>query len=294
MEMRNLFGVLVPGALFLLAIILAIATSPFTHGCWHDLDSWSGSHMVLAITILFLLSYLSGSLFRLNSAGNLDKWSGRANLGGCVNNSLDDVWNKLTSTPLIYPDLNEVMELWSSDHFPYPVFQLWRIVDKCPEGYQKSLQPLLSRMTSGAPGEGRKSPFNYCKMIVFAVTKDLGDELIREIRSKETEVRYFAGTFYALLLGILTVLVLIASQIISIFPVNSSVAPAPISAIITTFVVAIVLAFANWKIMVRFRTLRIREVDIVLDAYAFGVAKGFIPQPDWPTRPSLGSDAGKR
>ncbi|MGD0546918.1 MAG: hypothetical protein ABR991_03730 [Terracidiphilus sp.] len=283
MEMRHLFGLLVPGALFLMAIGFAVATSPFTHNCWNNLDEWSKGHEVLAITISFSLSYLSGSLFRLNSADNLDKLSGWANEDGTKVNSsdIDIIWNNMTSKPIVLSDPEKVKRLWSSDLFPYPVFQLWRIIDKCPKDDLAALEPLLTRMKSGLPDKGRKSPFNYCKTVVFSAAKELGEELIREIRSKETEVRFFAGTFYALVLGIVILILLFLSQIASLLILKPFIRPASIWEIVASFVIASILVYANWKIMFRFRTLRIREVDIVLDAYALGISSGYITLPIW-------------
>jgi hypothetical protein len=320
LELRNFFGVLLPGALLLLVILYASATAliavTVTLIMPESLHSWingagtnlgGGGHEALVIALLFLLSYLLGSLLKLNSADNLDERSGKANmkkmheratrenkkgvkqgesiLSGESDISLDEVWESLTSSsakPIITAKNYE--GLWARDTFPYPVFQLWRLKRNRLTGYLETLYPLLLRMKEGPPVGGQKSLFNYCKMLVFSASKELGDELIREVRSTETEVRFYAGTYYALFCGLRILALFITFQIFILFAAiySGSLPVLPgFFLVVLSFIIAGIACYGNSKILLRFRTCRIKEVDYVFDAYAIYRTRKQIDPPRW-------------
>jgi hypothetical protein len=285
MGMRNLFGVMLPGALPLMVAAFVLATTPVISGLWCFKALWAGSHEVLTIAVFFLLSYLLGSLLRLNSAKDLDIESGGINQKRTLSeeqklphfngkDTLDEIWMKLSAEPAGSPTESKDAGLWAYDTFPYPVFQLQRIKRLCPRSNLAHLEPLLDRMRlSPLPDRGRMAPFNYCKMHVYAASKEVGQELISEIRSAETEVRFFAGTYYALLWSMCILSVPIAFHIAYFFVNHRDWQE--IFRVIILIVVALLTFVANRKILVRFRTLRIREVDLVLDAYALCATRNY-------------------
>ena len=75
--MRNFFGIVLPGAILLLVLSYGFFTIASALGRPPHYGPWMANFQSLILIVLFLLSYLFGSLMRLNSAEKLDEKSGR-------------------------------------------------------------------------------------------------------------------------------------------------------------------------------------------------------------------------
>ena len=208
--LRSLMGVLLPGALLVLVLIYVVFSGAFAVGLHMQssiLDRWS------SLIALFLVSYLVGSLMRLNSADNVDeKWAqySQKKLRGTgksqeeFRKELDEKWEALKADPeaVERPDENSVEAIWQTDEFPYPVWQFYKLRLYHPEEAYRFFWSYRSCMRSyeGA-GKIGKEFFNYCKAVIYHSSRQLGDALALEVQTAEALVRFYAGTYYALVVG---------------------------------------------------------------------------------------------
>ena len=66
------------------------------------------------------------------------------------------------------------------------------------------------------PGTRGKEFFNYCKMVIYHSSQELGNALVEEVHFAEAIVRFYAGTYLALLISFWMLIALIVFQAITI------------------------------------------------------------------------------
>ena len=116
---------------------------------------------------------------------------------------------------------------------------------------------------------GGQSFFNYCKTVLYHARQEAGDLLVAETQSLEAEVRFFAGTYYALFNGVWIVCVSLVTQL-ALHPsalVQFRPPDPRTSTLYPTVLLLIAMYLMKRAILKRFRTLRIKEVDTLLDAF---------------------------
>ena len=273
--MRNFFGIVLPGAILLLVIAYAFFTVTSIFGWMLFNSSWVKDRQSLSVIALFLLSYLLGSLMRLNSAEKLDKKSGRLlqkrhmrekglSRKACEERT-EEAWKMLQPDPSqVDPPRADLLEgTWEFDTFPYPIWQFWRLrLYRPKEAYIFFWQYkdcLRQNRISG------KSFFNYCKTVLYYERKEAGDLLVAEVQSLEAEVRFFAGTYYALSAGVWITCVSFLTQL-AVTRLPLSLNPGVLALLLTALLLTTMYMMKR-AILKRFRTLRIKEVDTLLDAF---------------------------
>ena len=275
---RNLMGVLLPGTLFVLVLIYVVFTGAKAAD-WQIqtsvLDRWSSA------IIIFLISYLVGSLMRLNSADNVDaKWfeySQKEFRPEAASSTLDDDWSD-TARELTDEDVTNQMKLekiWRTDEFPYPVWHFYKLkLFHPPEAYQFFSRYRGCMRQHEGSGKLGKEFFNYCKTTVLYSRPQVGDALVAEIQTAEALVRFYAGTFYALVYGMWMLTALFVWQVAWLIAKSRPSIQSDWKASIpqlSTIVMTGLLAGSGWAmqrmIVKRFRTMRLKEVDTVYDAF---------------------------
>ena len=165
--------------------------------------------------------------------------------------------------------------IWREESFPYPIweFRKFRLFqeDDMFEFYYD-----LRKCMADARGIGEKEFFNYCKIAVVHGGKSHGANLKDEIHNEEATVRFFAGVFFALKYSLFLLVGLLLFQgYIWIFCAKqdpqSIFSGTPLESTILHFFVTLflIVTFGLLKLPIirRFRTLRLREVDAVYNAY---------------------------
>jgi hypothetical protein len=298
--MRNLFGIVLPGAILLLVLSYVFFTTTSALG-WSPFDiSWMTNGQSLTLIVLFLLSYLLGSLMRLNSAEKLDKKSGRLlqkkymrrkglSREDCEERT-KEAWKMLQPDPSRMDTPWDLLEgSWGFDTFPYPIWQFWRLKLYRPREAYLFFWPyrdfMRQNQIEGAPHAiwqfwrywdrsrrdpiGGRSFFNYCRTVLYHARRETGDLLVAEVQSVEAEVRFFAGTYYALLTGVWIVCISLVTQL-ALHP-STLVQFKPLDHRTLTLYVTVLLVITMYMmkraILKRFRTLRIKKADTLLDAF---------------------------
>lgn len=220
MGLRNLIGITAPGAIVLLALTYGLFGVALVLEASSPLVQLKDAQWFLVIAAL-LLSYLLGNIFRLNSADNLDALSSRQMERGCFSGrnqiNLDeflDLRRAILEDPAqLESCLKEVPDgfdhwLWSTELFPYPAWSLRKLSLYHPGNVVRFFETYRDVMKRLLDLDSRKEFFNYCKMVVAARVKKQEDALVQEVQSAEANVRFFAGTYFALeLSSVLIVLV---------------------------------------------------------------------------------------
>jgi len=207
--LRNLMGVLLPGALLVLVLIYVVFSGAFAVGLHMQssiLDRW------FFLIALFLVSYLVGSLMRLNSADNVDeqwaqysqkKFRRTGKSQEELRRDLEGAWEALKPEPeaVRIPDEESVEALWRTDEFPYPVWHFYKLILYHPEEVYRFFWSYRNCMRCYCYGGSGKEFFNYCKTVIHHSSRQLGDALVLEVQTAEALVRFYAGTYYALGVG---------------------------------------------------------------------------------------------
>jgi len=288
--LRNLLGILFPGGLLILAILGCFAVlSP-------DAGTAVGKAMTgqpsLVISAAFLLSYVAGSVLRLHSADLVDTLSamlirrdnklptkggpGVAQGTGPLQTEFDLLAN-LTSSEEVAKGLAHLFQLtadpkiewerrnysskwaWKHDKFPYPVWEWIKFRLYHPPEMVAFYDEYRDCFMKGA--RRGKEFFNYCKLVIFSANDGKPHALAEEVQAAEANGRFFAGTFFALTISFFA---LTATAITSELTHSASRSVNSIVAIL-----ALVVGLAAFFIIAdgRFRLLRLKEVDIVFDAF---------------------------
>lgn len=200
--LRNLIGITAPGAIVFLALVLGLSTASIVVDPSASPMSMLKDTQWFVIVGAFLLSYLLGSLFRLNSADDVDALSSSK-----LERDFQQQWPR--------PDLDRFLEvrgkildshgilsdapagfdrwLWTTEIFPYPAWTMRKLRLYHPPEMAEFFRPYHEGLK-----QSRKDFLNYCKMVVATRGKNQEDALIQEVQAAEANVRFFAGTYFAL------------------------------------------------------------------------------------------------
>jgi hypothetical protein len=208
MGFRNLIGITAPGGIIVLALVYGAASALIVVGKKPVAAAQIRDLQWVLVAAALLLSYLLGSVLRLNSADDVDAISSR---------SLELRYLKrrtflLENLP-VFRDLRQrllrgALEdvppgfdqwLWSTETFPYPAWELRKLHMYHPPKVVAFFEQFRDVLIRVASSDSRKEFFNYCKMVVAARTKKGDEALLHEVQDAEANVRFFAGTYFALL-----------------------------------------------------------------------------------------------
>jgi len=233
--LRNLIGIMAPGAIVLLALAYGLT------GVVLVLDNSASSYLSLlkdmqwfVIISALLLSYLLGNIFRLYSADDLDALSSRRLERECLEcldekhtiafiNKRHEIMKDPDPAKLLLPlfaveplatvpDDDEGFErwLWSTELFPYPTMALLKLSRYRPldmAKYFETCHEVLKRIFD-LVSPVRKELFDYCKMVVAAQSTKQEGPLVQEVQAAEANVRFLAGTYFALEFSSMLIVVL--------------------------------------------------------------------------------------
>jgi mannose-6-phosphate isomerase-like protein (cupin superfamily) len=274
---RNLLGVTVPGALLPLALIYCVLSVVAPLGGPAVANRALTTQPVFVLVVLFLISYVLGSLIRLYAVDLVDRLSPRVFLRRLL------FW-KRTRYPGPYPNLDTVEDqldalfkaivteqdkgpwsedlirwAWRNDRFPYPVWEFMKFRLYHPSEMFRFF--VSYERCFGTKERRAKEFFNYCKLVIYSASHQRGDGLAEEVQAAEGYSRFFAGSFNALACSCLA---LIACGVI-----QAAQRKALGYHIAVTLVFAAAAAVMGFLIVWggRFRLLRLKEVDMVFDAF---------------------------
>lgn len=168
--------------------------------------------------------------------------------------------------------------IWRIERFPYPIWQFRRF-RLFHERELFAFYDEYKDCMADIRGIGEKEFFNYCKTAIVHGSMQQGVNLKDEIHNEEATVRFFAGLFFAIRYSLLLIFASLAIHAYSWIsydnPVITSayikISQIPRESIFLHFSIALFLVFAflylKHQIVRRFRTLRMREVDTVYNAF---------------------------
>ena len=265
--LRNFLGILLPGALLVLALLACVAlllpdARPMVAATLTDKTA-------LAAAAIFLVSYIAGSVIRLYAADNVDRISAKLvrldsdpfkGQPGSVEDKLAGLLASVTNPDLDCKPSNDVIGwAWKYDKFPYPVWECIKIRLYHPPEMAKFF--LSYRGFLGTGDRRGKEFFNYCKAVIFHAHEGRPHALAGEIQAAEGVVRFFAGTFWA---SFLAASILAGTTIRLALDKNAPKGAAPATATAALLLAFTALAIVGWG---RFRRMRLKEVDTVFDAF---------------------------
>jgi mannose-6-phosphate isomerase-like protein (cupin superfamily) len=291
--LRSVLGITLPGAM------LVLIGGYFLFSALFSLDLpmanllWGKDQQLIVFSILFLVSYNLGGMLRLNSADKVDEKSSR-----WLRNELRKAKAKNASKPDVDSWENEekILEsvqqsilsqsempdkipplfdewIWRVEKFPYPVWQFRKFERYHPEevkefytGYRECMG--FSERHGVGVGRGKEF-FNYCKLVILNSGRSIGDSLVEEVHYAEATVRFYAGTYTGLILSLCLLLILLVGQAAVLFGFVGFLRISLLKGINAALTLGLILVFLIMKdlIVKRFRTLRLKEVDTVYDAF---------------------------
>ena len=282
--LRNILGITLPGGLLVVVLAYISFSILSVFDVYIENFGWIKESTFLIIIIAFILSYIIGSVIRLESADKVDNWSGKyhiwknrkilkaliintpltknikkpqkGSLQGNLNSLIKTAKDKLANNKDWQTEINELSKLiYFLDVFPYPLWEFRKFKlshsPKFFDFFNEYKAPLLA---------GGKNFFNYSKMVIYS--SSLPESLISEVSSAEAFSRFLAGTFFSLIYSI--ILLIFFSLIHFIFVAHFIFLN--VFLISNIFIIAIFLYFA-YKIIKGFRNIRLKEVEIVFDAF---------------------------
>lgn len=188
----DLFGIFAPGVLLLLTILAGFAPrlKVSDQDAYSTLAAFAADNDAISLIIFFFVSYLLGSLLRLG--------------GVEATNTAAYKWRRFLRRSAVYLRRKRVLRAsnrlkkfarknWSSlKSFPYPaVFEALRT-----RGDKRLLARLKTRYPDFETPRGT-TLFNACKLIICAQSQ----ELFLECKRAESAVRFYAGTFWAMVIA---------------------------------------------------------------------------------------------
>jgi mannose-6-phosphate isomerase-like protein (cupin superfamily) len=268
--LRSVLGITLPGAMLVLIFCYAAFSILFALDQPVQGLLWGKEQQFLAFAILFLLSYNIGGLLRLNSADAVDRKSSRI--------LTREFWKtpqySLADPALLEATRDKILEnkaseistafdawIWRQETFPYSAWQFRKFHIYHPEEVLRFFQTYQSSMR-GSEGRGKEF-FNYCKMVIYKEGR-AGDPLVDEVHFAEATVRFYAGTHAGL--GLSSGALLTALLVQAFLWAPSTPLPKDLSLVATAALLGVVLLMKR-AIVHRFRTLRLKEVDTVYDAF---------------------------
>jgi hypothetical protein len=287
--LRNVLGITLPGAMLLLVVGYAFFSILLFLGLPLTWLLWGKNQQILILSAIFLMSYNLGALLRLNSADDVDRKSSRQLTGVYLRKRNRKNPKKLTEKHLdkmleaereamksglhTVPDKGFDRWIWHKEPFPYPLWQFRKFRLYHPEEVYRFFQGYRACMLGSLELGGRgKEFFNYCKLVVYHSSRGLDEPLLDEIHFAEATVRFYAGTYTALRVSmfLLIPLLLVEAGLVA----NRVAEGTSLASLRPEWLhlgITIVFLVVSWRmertILRRFRTLRLKEVDTVYDAF---------------------------
>jgi mannose-6-phosphate isomerase-like protein (cupin superfamily) len=246
------------------------------HAPQEKLLYWVNEQKVLTLIVLFLASYFLGSMVRLNAADEVDEESGllsqkrfKSRCSEAELKELEDAYTKLRTGEknVALPDSFDEW-IWRREKFPYPVWQFRKFKLYHPPEITRFFESYRKCMNIGFGRRGKEF-FNYCKMVICHSTTPREDSVLQEVHLSEGTVRFYAGAYYALryALWLLVPLCLIHGVMFWVEPSRAPWIDFRWVHILVTVTLTVVAFQIKRTLLLRFRTLRLKEVDTVYDAF---------------------------
>jgi mannose-6-phosphate isomerase-like protein (cupin superfamily) len=294
---RTIIGITLPGTILVLVCIYSL--SNIYEMCNIPLPEYLllKQEQILKLFLLFIMSYLVGSILRLNSADNLDDKSSKITVKRFLKrnkNFESATFTEWKEGKLGYYDILQKMEnntidkkfdeiIWRYEKFPYPIWQFRKFILYHPFDTYLFFKKFKESMKIGPGGRGKEF-FNYCKMVIHQSCNSTSNSVIQEITLAEALVRFYAGTYYGLIFSFWVFICLLSMQIIHLLLFSNSVLffksfftdtynISLFLAIVRTIIFTGAVYIMEIMIVRRFRGLRIKEVDTVYDAL-YLISKG--------------------
>jgi len=303
--LRNILGISIPGAIIIVifAYVVEVLATFFKISFFYIINI--GDKQILAGIIAFIFSYVIGSLIRLIAADHIDEKSSAyyirknrqliekviSEMDKNEKNSFKQnghVTKKDSTkilTKILLDKLVEVRKLaaakldnkndhkWYSgiyefdkwiffvDIFPYSLWEFRKFEKNLPREFLNFFKKYKNPMLTES-----KDFFNYCKMVV--ISDNISDHLKDEINGAEAFTRFLAGTYFASIFSISFLIICILIQITFIFLKKSYfLSNEDIFSISISVALIFTFLYARYLIISRFRNIRLKEVDIVYDAF---------------------------
>ena len=158
--LRSVLGITLPGAMLVLVFCyIGFSTAlAFDQPVLEPL--WGKDQQLFAFSVLFLVSYIVGSLLRLNSADQVDKRSSERQLAAWRKSHSNEKALTETRERVLSGDPSEIPEdfddwIWLYEPFPYTTWQLRKFQIWHPPEVQRFFQGYRSCM-AGSKGSGKE------------------------------------------------------------------------------------------------------------------------------------------
>lgn len=279
---RDIFGIVLPGAVLLFVILYVFWSLPATLGLPAlDVSLLKDQGLLLSIAF-FVTSYLLGYLLRLGTADQVDKESSEC----CLKE-----WRRRKENQVLEEHLKQLLDqmrrgedapdiptefdhwAWLAEQFPYPVCYLRKVALSYPPEVREffnQYKRCMGLVPDSLPIAGRQFFSYYCKLVI---SKE--DSVLREeINAAEGNTRFLVGTYSALRLSIWIFVTLLGFQLIAmavLYIRGISVAELArshlASLVVSTLLLIAGSRAAQIHIKRNFRGARMREADIVYSAF---------------------------
>ena len=277
---RDILGIVFPGAVLLFVIIYVFWSLPATLGLPAlDVSLLRDQGLLLSIAF-FVASYLLGYLLRLGPVDKVDKESGERRLKEWrrqkKNQDLEEHLEQLLAQMRRGEDVSDIPTefdhwVWRAERFPYPVCYLRRATFSCPHEILEFFNQYKHCMlVPGSPWIAGDQFFNYSKLVISKEDKVLREE----INAAEGTTRFLVGTYRALGLSIWIFVTLLACQLIAMAVLHikgTSVADLAgshlASLALSTLLLIAGSRTAQIHIKRQFRGIRLWEAYTVYDAF---------------------------
>jgi hypothetical protein len=278
---RDIFGIVLPGAVLLFVILYVFWALPATLGLPAlDVSLLKDQGFLLSIAF-FVTSYVLGYLLRLGTADQVDQESSEYLLKEWrrrkENQALEEHFKQLLAhmrrgeyVSDIPPEFDDW--LWRAEPFPYPVWHLRKAALNYPHEIYEFFNQHKRGMGLVSDSLWIKGHmfFNYCKLVI---SKE--DSILREeINAAEGNTRFLVGTYSALRLSVWAFVSLLAIQLIVIAVLHirgitvADLARSHLASLaLSTLLLAAGSRVAQIYIKRYYRDLRLREADIVYNAF---------------------------
>jgi mannose-6-phosphate isomerase-like protein (cupin superfamily) len=218
---------------------------------------------------IFLVSYVIGSVIRLYASDFVDSisaWCIRlvvhpfAGKAGSIQDHLAGLLDDVTNPAIACPSTREVAQwAWKYDRFPYPVWECMKMrLYHPPEMF--AFYEAYRECFAAGPLRGKEF-FNYCKSVIYSANEGKRHALAEEVQAAEANVRFFAGTFWAVVFSLLLLLATCAVLGFEKSPPKGALPGCVFAALLAVSAAGAIVAGG------RFRGVRLKEVDTVFDAF---------------------------